>query len=183
MPQSFTVSSDSHQLILILINEQNKIQCYQRQSNHHHWKTIGKPIFVTLKPHYITANIQLRRYAFPNQNELSSSSLTIGDHLPTLAPYWHFNTIKNRLKAYYRNPIREYNEEFLPNLKKSLVFMEHCKNNDSCIEVRLSDLKKISTWLNPTKKPLIALLPEATYLSIKDRWNLPDEIYLTEELS
>jgi hypothetical protein len=174
------LSPDSHQLILIFTDNQHKIQCYQRNNQYYPWKTIGKPFFYTLKKHQLSSNIQLRRYVFQNNDK---QTLTIVDPNSNLLPNWSYNKVKNQIFSYFEDPLRQYNEEFLPDVKDSVVFMEQCKNPHDCIEMSKSDLKKITTWLNPTHKPILVLLSQMHYQNMKDQWRLPDEIYLTEVIS
>lgn len=59
----------------------------------------------------------------------------------------------------------------------SCIFMHLWKNEDTptsgCTAIEESQIKKIISWLDYSKNPIIAQLPESEYKRLKNKWNLP----------
>lgn len=92
-------------------------------------------------------------------------------------PDWHSGEEMHTVDPYKWGAIVKYNMNHPVSGRGSCIFMHIWRDPESgtagCVAMEESNMKRILTWLDPTQKPAIALLPADEYKKLQKKWRLP----------
>ncbi len=94
---------------------------------------------------------------------------------------WHSGEKMRQVPQYKLGAIIQYNAEPTTKGAGSCIFMHIWKSPEigtaGCIAMAEVNLKETLTWLDPKKKPLIAIFPTHVFKTGETKWKLPNMLY------
>lgn len=89
---------------------------------------------------------------------------TTGEHMLQTVPQYTWGSVIN------------YNKDNVPGAGSCIfihVWREAAAGTAGCVAMEQDEIIKILRWLQPAKKPVIALFPRTVYKDIQNKWELP----------
>lgn len=90
---------------------------------------------------------------------------------------WDSGEQMRQVPQYQYGAIVQYNTHPLTHGAGSCIFLHIWKGPTTgtagCIAMEASNLKNLLSWLDPSQKPLMVVLPKSDYSQLKAKWKLP----------